>query len=141
MRSIALAVVLLVMPATAQAQAKIDFAQYEGVPLIETGEGGTKVAKNGIDYWTSGKPPRRYQVIGRISDRRDEEWDGGHAVGSPKVARLVKAAGGSAVILLDQQDVGKGTSSIGSLFGSWGSFFAMGSTKTTTTFAVVKYLD
>lgn len=127
--------------APALAQAKIDFAEYSGTPIIETGEGGTKIAKNGIDYWTSGKPPRRYQVIGRITDRRSEEWDGGHAVGSPTVAKKVKQAGGSAVIMLEQNDVGAGTSGGGSVAGGWGSFFSMGGTKTTTTFIVVKYLD
>lgn len=126
---------LLAVPALAQA--KIDFAGYEGPEIIEAGQGGTKIARHGIDYWTSGKPPRRYQVIGRISDRRSEEWDGGHAIGSPSIARKVKKAGGSAVILIDQNDVAQGSTG----FGSWGSFFAMGSSKTTTTFAVVKYLD
>lgn len=125
----------------ALAGAKIEFSEYSGPELIERGEGGTKITKNGIDYWTSGKPPRRYQVIGRITDRRSEEWDGGHAVGSPTVAKKVKQAGGTAVIMLEQNDVGAGSSGAGSVAGGWGSFFSMGGTKTTTTFVVVKYLD
>lgn len=133
--------VISLAPTVAFAQAKIDFAEYSGTPIIETGEGGTKVTKNGIDYWTSGKPPRRYQVIGRITDRRSEEWDGGHAIGSPTVAKKVKQAGGSAVIMLEQKDVGAGSSGVGSVAGGWGSFFSMGGTKTTTTFVVVKYID
>ena len=62
--------------APAFADAKITFSAYEGPPVIETGEGGTRIQKNGIDYWTSGTPPRRYQVIGMVQDKRDEEWDG-----------------------------------------------------------------
>ncbi len=135
------AIVALIGASPVLAQAKIDFAEYSGAPIIETGEGGTKITKNGIDYWTSGKPPRRYQVIGRITDRRSEEWDGGHAVGSPTVAKKVKQAGGSAVIMLEQNDVGAGSSGAGSVAGGWGSFFSMGGTKTTTTFVVVKYID
>ena len=141
MRLFATAVMASLIATPALAGAKIEFAQYEGAPLIETGEGGTKITKNGVDYWTSGKPPRKYQVIGRISDRRNEEWDGGHAIGSPTVAKKVKQAGGDAVIMLDQKDAGVGSSGFGSLFGGTGSFFAMGGSKTTTTFVVVKYLD
>ncbi|MCZ8018641.1 hypothetical protein [Novosphingobium sp.] len=45
-----------------KAGAKIEFSEYSGPELIERGEGGTKITKNGIDYWTSGKPPRRYHT-------------------------------------------------------------------------------
>lgn len=128
-------------PSVLHAQAKIDFAVFEGPIDIRKGDGGTKITKNGIDYWTSGTPPRRYQIIGRISDRRSEEWDGGHAVGSPSIARKVLKAGGNAVILLDQQDVGTGGGGFGNLSGGWGSFFSVGTSKTTTVFVVVKYLD
>lgn len=136
---VVLAVVLLGVAAPAAAQAKIEYSGYEGPEIVENGSGGTKITRHGIDYWTSGTPPRRYQVIGRISDRRSEEMDGGHAIGSKTVARKVKAAGGSAVILLAQNDVAQGSSGIAT--GGLGSFLAMGSSKTTTTFTVVKYLD
>lgn len=63
------------------------------------------------------------------------------AVGSPTVAKKVKQAGGTAVIMLEQNDVGAGSSGAGSVAGGWGSLFSMGGTKTTTTFVVVKYLD
>ena len=81
----------------AYAQAKIDFSAYEGPPQVQVGTGGTRIVKNGIDYWTSGTPPRRYQVIGMVQDRRDETWDGGHAIGSPSIAAKVRKAGGDAV--------------------------------------------
>jgi len=130
----AFALVAIVLPTHALAQAKTTYSGYEGPAVIETGTGGTKITKHGIDYWTSGTPPRRYQVIGLISDKRDETWDGGHAVGSPKVASKVKEAGGDAVILRSQDEAGSTGGS-----GFWG-IFAMGGSKTITQMAVIKYL-
>ncbi len=122
----------------AMAQAKIDFATYEGPPRIMQGEGGTKITKNGIDYWTTGTPPRKYQVIGFVQDRRDEFMDGGHAIGSPSITAKVKHAGGDAVIIESQDEVGKtgGAGSASPFFG----FFAMGGSKTVTRMLVIKYL-
>lgn len=119
------------------AQAKIDFATYEGTPQIAQGTGGTKISKHGIDYWITGTPPRRYQVIGYVQDKRDEDWDGGRAVGSPNIAKKVKIARGDAVIIQSQEEAGKhgsfGTGMIGGMFLGGGS-------KTITTMLVIKYL-
>lgn len=134
MRGIILAGLVAALPAPALAGAKIQFSAYEGVDAVKTGEGGTKLAKNGIDYWTSGSPPRQYRVIGLITDKRDEEWDGGHAVGSPKVARLVKEAGGDGVIIASQTEGG----STGG--GGFGGLYAMGGSKTMTTMLVIRYI-
>jgi hypothetical protein len=136
-RSIIFALVLGA-PVPALAQAKIDFAAYEGPPLIEQGEGGTKITKNGIDYWTTGTPPRRYQIIGFVQDRRDEFWDGGQAIGSPKIAKKVKAAGGDAVIIQTQEEAGQsGGLASGNPFYAWGM---SGGSKTITRMLVVRYL-
>ncbi|MCX7267145.1 MAG: hypothetical protein NTU75_01245, partial [Sphingomonadales bacterium] len=126
-----------ILSAPAFAQAKIDFAIYEGPPKVATGEGGTKITKNGIDYWTTGTPPRRYQIIGFVQDRRDELMDGGHAIGSPSIASKVKRAGGNAVIVESQEEVGKtgGVGSASPLFG----FLAMGGSKSVTRMLVIKY--
>jgi hypothetical protein len=122
----------------ALAQAKIDFAAYEGPPRIEQGEGGTKITKNGIDYWTMGTPPRRYQIIGFVQDKRDEFWDGGQAVGSPSIAKKVKAAGGNAVIIQSQEEAGKsGGLASGNQFYAW---VMSGGSKTITRMLVVRYL-
>lgn len=129
---------VLACQSPAHAQAKIDFSAYEGPPRIEVGTGGTRITKNGIDYWTSGTPPRRYQVIGLVQDRRDESFDGGHAVGSPSVASKLKRAGGDAVIVQSQEEAGK-TGGYGSATGLFG-FLAMGGSKTITAMLVVKYL-
>ena len=130
-----------VQPQSAQAQSHNVFEVYEGPAAIQEGSGGTRVTKNGIDYWTSGSPPRRYQVIGRLTDKRSEEMDGGHAIGSPKVAKLVKQAGGDAVLVVNQNTVGAGSVGLGSFTGGLASFFMMGSTNTMTVFAVLKYLS
>ncbi len=122
----------------ALAGAKIDFAIYEGQPKIAIGEGGTKMTKNGIDYWTTGTPPRRYQIIGFVQDKRDELMDSGHAIGSPNIAAKVKRAGGDAVIVESQEEAGK-TGGYGSATGFFG-FLAMGGSKTITRMLVVKYL-
>lgn len=136
-RTIALAVALGAS-APAFAGAKIDFAAYEGPPRIVQGEGGTKITKNGIDYWTTGTPPRRYQIIGFVQDRRDELLDSGNAIGSPNIAGKVKKAGGHAVIVESQDEVGKsgGVGTAGAFFG----WFAAGGSKTITRMLVVKYL-
>ena len=132
------AVAISLISAPAVAGAKITFSGYEGPPLIETGRGGTKIAKNGIDYWTSGSPPRRYQVIGIIEDKRDETWDGGHAIGSPTVAKKVKAAGGDAVIMTAQDEAGQGGGA--GIAGTGFGFLGMGGSKTITKMTVIKYL-
>ena len=119
------------------AQAKIDFAAYEGPPQITQGTGGTKITKNGIDYWTTGTPPRRYQIIGFVQDKRDENWDGGQAIGSPSIAKKVKKAGGHAVILQTQDEAGS-TGSFGT--GLLSGLFMGGGSKTITRMIVVQYL-
>lgn len=128
---------LILTTSPALAQAKIDFATYEGPPQIQVGTGGTKITKNGIDYWTTGTPPRRYQIIGFVQDKRDETWDGGHAVGSPNIAKKVRKAGGDAVIIQSQDEAGK-AGSYGT--GLLGGLFMGGGSKTVTRMLVIKYL-
>lgn len=138
--------VLLLAATPALSQAKIDFAAYEGTPVIKVGTGGTKITKNGIDYWTTGEPPRRYQVIGAVQDKRDETWDGGHAIGSPSIAKKVRKAGGDAVIVLSENEAGHSggfSSTTGFASGGFGWLFGMGlsgGSKTITRMVAVKYL-
>jgi len=72
-----------------------------------------------------------------VQDKRDEDWDGGHAIGSPNIAKKVKAAGGDAVVIQSQEEAGKhgsfGTGYLGGLFMGGGS-------KTITTMLVIRYL-
>jgi hypothetical protein len=135
---------LIVLGASAPAAAGRDFAGYEGPDAIKKGEGGTKITKNGIDYWTTGTPPRRYQVLGIMTDKRYEDW-GVTVIGSPSVAKLTLKIGGNAVILLDQKDKTVGTAGFGSgsVAGNsvFGSMFGINSDRTTSRLVVIKYLD
>ncbi len=95
--------IALALIACSAADAKTRFEVYEGKNDILEGSGGTKITEHGIDFWTNGAPPRRYQIIGIITDNRGEGNLIGRAVGSKSVAKKVIKAGGNAVILLDQQ--------------------------------------
>lgn len=84
------------------------FEIYEGTAAIREGTGGTKVTRNGIDYWHYGQPPRKYRVIGLIFDDRGTSHKllnramDGNVIGSPDIARICKDNGGDAVVV-DQQ--------------------------------------
>lgn len=136
-KTLLFAAVVALLTSPALGQAKVDFATYEGPEQIAVGTGGTKITKNGIDYWTTGTPPRRYKVIGFVQDKRDEAWDGGQAIGSPNIAKKVKKAGGHAVIIQSQDEAGS-SGSVGT--GQFGGMFAGGGSKTITRMIVVEYL-
>jgi hypothetical protein len=135
---LSLALALALASVSSPARAETTYSAYEGPAVVKTGEGGTKIAKNGIDYWTSGTPPRRYQVIGMVQDKRYETPWRGHAIGSPSIAEKVKKAGGDAIIMQAQEEAGSG-GGYGSGNGSF-AFMAMAGSKTISTMLVVKYL-
>ena len=117
----------------APALAGVEFQPYEGKDVISEGQGGTRVSKHGVDYWTMGEPPRKYQIIGLIIDERKDNRLSGKTIGSETIAKKVLAAGGSAVIVQDLSARQTGTAFIGNL--------ATNVTKNTTRLLVVKYLD
>src|SRR6266403_5119075 len=47
-----------------------DFQSWEGRNSVVEGHGGTRKVVDGMDVWTHGDPPRRFQVIGIIEDSR-----------------------------------------------------------------------
>lgn len=121
----ALLAVLIACAYSGQVQAKSHFAAYEGKDAVQEGRGGTRVTKNGIDYWTTGAPPRRYQIIGIITDKRCLGSKlCGSAEGSPAVAEAAKAVGGDAVIMMNEQNDVRG--SVGGATASGGRNFASG---------------
>lgn len=124
-----------------QAAGKTRFEAYEARDSVVEGKGGSRVTDNGIDYWTMGDPPRRYQIIGIIRDNRGTGVIHGNAIGSSGVAKLVKAAGGHAVVLLGQDTENRGAYAFGSGQGSGFSAFAVPLQERSTTFLVVRYLD
>lgn len=111
------ALVLTAIPAFAAAQLPQDVNAH----IVYTGTGGTALAKDGIDFWSAGQTPRRYRVIGTITDRRGSGRFSGNAVGSAGVAKQIRKLGGDGVLVMSQvPDYGD---------------------QITTTMMVVKYVD
>ena len=99
------AAVLLAGPA---AHAGAQFAAYEGWDKIQHGQGGDRKVVDGVDFWTQGSPPRRFQILGSITgERRRSGFIGAVATSGLEsdVARRARDAGGDAVILADSHDV------------------------------------
>ena len=76
-----------------------DFQSWEGRSSVVEGHGGTRKIVDGMDVWTHGDPPRRFQVLGIIEDDRPG--------GLIPMARLkhdivakARQSGGDAVILV-----------------------------------------
>jgi len=90
------------------AAARTHFESYEGRDSVVEGRGGTRTTTDGIDFWTMGDPPRRYQVIGVITDKRGTGLLSKSAVNASNVAKAVRDAGGDAAIILssDRQRIG-----------------------------------
>jgi hypothetical protein len=125
--------------------AKQDYASYEGKDAIQEGHGGTKVAKNGIDFWTSGSPPRRFQVLGILTDARKDRLLDGNVIGSKSVAKKTLEAGGNAVIVAGSDTAAAGFVQFNNAYAN-GNGFSGNSTgrmvnRTTTRLIVIKYLD
>jgi len=113
------------------------YYRYEGGQILE-GQGGALKTVNGIDIWIEGTPPKKFQVVGVITDNRP----GGPipmANRNAQVAAKARANGGDAVLLqFDEREL-VGFHSTGSsystgqatAFGGSGMGTAYGSTATT----------
>jgi hypothetical protein len=144
-----------------------EFIGYEGKNAISEGDGGAKKTVDGIDIWSDGAPPRRFQLLGYINDTRHKTGIWGKISMSnldSDIADVAKKNGGDAVILMDSNAETIGT--VGNAFSTsngssmtngnvgashWNSATTAQSTGTTTGFsaavqkqhskyAVVKYL-
>lgn len=124
------------LSAASAAHAGLQFAQYDGPTAVQSGTGGTRITKDGVDFWTTGTPPRRYRIIGVLTDTRYEAW-GKKALGSAGVAKRIRELGGDAVVLLGQKDRSDGAYIVP--LGS--SVIGGDDVKTTTELEVIKYLD
>jgi hypothetical protein len=78
------------------------YAEYSGPNAIIEGQGGTKISKHGIDFWTSGAPYGRFQILGVYTDERSDRLIAGDAIGSKSIAKKVLKLGGNGVIVLDR---------------------------------------
>jgi hypothetical protein len=88
-----------------------DFVSYEGKDAIQEGKGGEKKSVDGVDFWSNGAPPRKFKIIGYISDSRLKSGLIGMMRMSgldSSIAKESKKAGGDAVILMNADTVTKG---------------------------------
>jgi hypothetical protein len=124
--------------------AKTRYETYEGRNSVAVGQGGSRLTKGGIDFWNTGDPPRRYQVIGIIRDNRGTGALFGNAVGSSGIAKLVLKAGGDAVIILNEASSLTGVWTQGNVAAYGNQAYASGLAipiqERVTTMAVIKYL-
>lgn len=125
--------ILLAVPGLAGAG---DFTPYYGKGEVIEGKGGTMEVVDGVEFWKSGTPPMRYEVIGYIDDtRKVTGWIGKlnlKAQGS-KVAKLAKEHGGDAVIAESSTEAPAGL--VGS--GNTATVVVARSTR----FAVIRYVE
>lgn len=123
----------LAIVVAAPATAGMRFATYEGREATVDGQGGTKVSKDGVDFWTTGTPPRKYQILGVLTDTRGGGLLSGVAIGGSGVAAKITALGGNAAIVLDEQSRTAGAIVSNGVVGI--------ARRNTTQLLVVKYLD
>jgi hypothetical protein len=91
------------------------------------GEGGTKVTNDGIDFWTTGSPPRNYRVLGILTDQRRDQRFSASSFGSD-VAAEAKRVGGNAVVILDEAKEFVGTYSTGTAMAAGRSGYGQSNT-------------
>jgi hypothetical protein len=133
---------------TATATLGQDFTAYEGKNTVREGEGGGKKVVEGVDFWSDGEPPRKYKLVGYITDRRLKSGLFGMAsmAGLEKdVALLAKKNGGDAVIQMgsETETTGSVGTAFGSRFGNSASGFGAAAAvqKNNSKFAVLKYVN
>ena len=102
---------------------------------------------DGIELWSSGDPPHRFEVLGYIEDNRRVSGliNQMRLKGLPgKLAKIAKENGGNAVVLIDSSKETIGYYSQGNATASgntaWGSATAVPVEKRSSRYAVVKYL-
>lgn len=76
--------------------------RYEGENSTRHGQGGSRESIDGIDFWTNGDPPRRYQIIGYTTVESSEGRIGNRILLS-RVAAKVQHAGGDAAIRMGER--------------------------------------
>jgi hypothetical protein len=129
---------------TGCAHVQQQFAAYEGPEKAFKGSGGTKVTTDGIDFWTTGSPPRNYRVLGILTDQRRDQRFAASSFG-PDVAAEAKRVGGDAVVIFDEAKEFVGTYSTGTATVNTTTAFGSGTgiaiRDKITRLLVIKYLD
>jgi hypothetical protein len=125
-----LAVTILVAFASpTRTLASPEFLAYEGRNAVHEGQGGERKTVEGIDFWFDGDPPKRFQVLGSISDRRMKTGLYGMIRMSSlekDIAKAAKAAGGDAVILQSAGDDLLGMGGFSNAYANGGRGWASG---------------
>jgi hypothetical protein len=83
-----------------------DFVSYEGKDAVQEGTGGEKKVVDDIDFWSNGAPPRKFKIIGYVTDARLKSGLIGMMRMSglnSSIAKEAKKAGGDAVILTNSE--------------------------------------
>jgi hypothetical protein len=124
-----------------------DFIAYEGKNAIREGEGGAKKTVEGVDFWSEGAPPKKFMLLGYITDRRQKSGLIGMASMASlerDVAALTRKSGGDAVILMasDAETIGAVGTGTAHRWGNSSSGFGMAANvqKNNSKFAVLKYV-
>jgi hypothetical protein len=103
--------ILMVLALGSVAAVADDFVAYEGKDAVQEGRGGEKKTVDGIDFWSNGAPPQKFQLLGYINDTRMKSGLLGKMRMSgleSSIAKEAKKAGGDAVILMGTETETKG---------------------------------
>jgi hypothetical protein len=138
---------LFVIAAASVGCTSTEFQSWEGRNSVVEGRGGTRKVVDGMDVWTHGDPPRRFQVIGIIEDSRPS---GIIPMAQMKHDIVAKArqSGGDAVIFASSASQLQGYYTAGSAtaygYGNYASAFGSSTTvpitRHSSAYVVIKYL-
>lgn len=135
------ACLLLFVEASGGAQATRVFERYEGPPIIQTGSGGTKLERDGIEYWTKGTPHRTYLLIGVIKDTRPNNVLNPDALGSKGTSKYVRRLGGDAVIVSRKDVLDGGERLVTTKYGNTTTTQVIRDEFIVTEMIVIKYIN
>ena len=135
------AIVLLFL-SVGSAIAAPHFKRYYAKDPFFEGTGGEMELVEGVEVWTNGTPPRRFELLGYLEDKRHETG----LVGKIRMAGLLKAVakaaranGGDAVILVGQSGEIVASSGIATVTGSAAVISSAPIRKHRSRFAVIRF--
>jgi hypothetical protein len=125
-----------------------DFQAWQGKNRVVQGQGGTKKVVDGIDIWTYGEPPQRFQILGIIQDERPGRRRS-MADRNEEIVQKAREHGGDGVIMIASESQLTGYYNVGSantqIYGgsatTFGSGVSIARTRRTATFLVLKYVN
>ena len=103
---------------------------------IYPGKGGEQTVVDGMDFWLSGEPDRKYQILGLLDFRQGKRGHGhGHVSDmfsdpETEIAEAAKKNGGDAIVVVQ---VDQGTTDMGN--------FGSGDHQIVTHYVVIKYVQ